>query len=59
MVKCSFFAPSLGLHVVNVGIIIFIAISIHFLILADKGSLVEGVFVWQVASLGDLILRGV
>jgi len=55
----SLFDPLLGLHVVNVCIIIFITISIYFLVFAKEGALVESVFVWQVACFSYLILLSV
>lgn len=55
----SLFGPGLGLNVVDVCEVVFIPVSVYLLVLANEGSLVKRVFVWQVASLCDLILGGV
>jgi len=55
----SFLGPSLGCHVVNVSVIVFIPVSVNLAVFAKESSLVESVFVWKRACLRDLILLGV
>ena len=54
----SFLGPCLVSHVVDVSVIIFIPIRIHFVVFAEEGSLVECVFVRKISSLGNLVLLG-
>jgi hypothetical protein len=55
----SLFGPCLGLNVVNICLVIFIAVSVDFSIFTKEGALVEGVFVRQIACLNDLVLLSV
>ena len=55
----SFLRPGLICHVVDVGVVIFVTICIHLVVLTEECPLVESVFVWQIAGLADLILLGV
>ena len=41
----SFLGPCLVSHVVDVGVIVFVAVSVDFVVLAEESTLVEGVFV--------------
>ena len=55
----NFLSPTLTLDRVDVCTLVLIAIGIHFAIAAEECSLVEGIFVWHVAGLRDLVQLGV
>ena len=55
----NFLSPTLALDRVDVCTLILIAIGVHFAVAAEECPLVEGVLVWHVAGLRDLVQLGV
>ena len=52
----SLLGPRLGLHIVDVSIVVLVPVRVNLVVFAQEGALVECVLVRQVARLCDLIL---